>query len=96
MTFPHPNVMHLLLAICAGEPLDVDGDNLRVTLPVRNGVEVIPGVLEDYEALEERGWITGDDPPKLTEQGEYALERWMRQVHGKRVIAKTIRMGAFK
>ena len=95
MTFPHHDTMHLLLAICAGEKLDVADGVLRVTLPVRNGVEVIEDVVDEYAALEERGWITSDDPPKITERGEYALGRWMEKTYRKKVKARTIRMGVF-
>lgn len=96
MTFPHSDTMHLLLAICAGEKLDVADGVLRVHLPVRDGVKVIDDIVDDYAALESRGWITTDEPPRLTEQGEYALGRWMKAMYRKDVKVRTIRMGVFR
>ena len=96
MTFPPNDMMHLLLAIAAGEKLDVADGVLRVTLPTRDGEKVIEDVVDEYAGLEERGWITSGDSPEATERGRYALERWLKANYGISVKAGTIRMGVFK
>lgn len=95
MQFPHNNTMHLLLAIAAGERLNVTDGTLCVTLPTRGGTKVVADVVDEYAALEERGWITTTDPPEATDRGRYAIERWLKQHYRVSVKASTIRMGRF-
>lgn len=94
MVFPDDQVMTFLLAIATKQDIvPVDGV-LTVHLP-RGGV--IEDVVEQLDALEERGWveIQGEDDksyPQLTEQGQYALERWLKKNFDLRVPAESIRL----
>lgn len=97
MDFPARDTMCLLLAVAANHPPEVSDGELICRLPLPGGKEhIVLDVLAEYEALEQRGWITTDDPPKATEQGHYALERWFKQEYGIKLKAQTIRMGVYR
>lgn len=95
--FPGTETMFVLLSLAAGDHARVRDGRLDLDLPhVNGGVKVLEDVLDHYDALESRGWVTGDDPPQLTEQGHYALRRWLAKRGRRDVDTRTIRMGVYR
>lgn len=79
MTFPTDDVMCLLLAIWRGVPLEPVDGVLTVVVPLRTVSIIVENVADEFDALEDRGWIEVRDPrPVVTEKGVYALRRWLK------------------
>ncbi len=95
MKFPDDDTMHLLLAIQLRQPLiPVDGV-LILVITGATDTRTVVDLGAELDALEERGWVTVQDPrPVLTEQGRYALERFLKVRFGARVVASQLRMDA--
>jgi hypothetical protein len=67
----------LMLAIHGGSEIGVDGTDLYLDVGDAGRMPVPP---ETLDALEDRWWVTiGDDGTALTEQGLFALKKWMRK-----------------
>lgn len=97
MTFPSdPTVMLLLLAIHTGQRLDVTDGTLTLEVPGVAEPVALANLDDSLTALESRQWITiGEAGPVVTEQGHYALTRYLKKygVHPERF---TLSMRAVK
>ena len=96
MTFPDNSIMFLLLAIQNKRPLEPVDGTLTLHLTDKEGDVVVRNLDTELDELEDRGWVEIREPyPVLTEQGAYALDRFMKERYGKRAVAmlRAIRAG---
>jgi hypothetical protein len=85
-----PAVMLLLLAVHTGQRVGADDGRMTLEVPGVDGPVALDGLDSALDALESRGWVTIEDAgPTATEQGRYALSRWMNAKLGRRVTATT-------
>jgi hypothetical protein len=89
VTFPDdPAVMLLLLAVYTGQRVGADDGRMTLEVPGVDGPVALDGLDSALDALESRGWVTIEDAgPACTEQGRYALARWMNAKVGRRRFA---------
>lgn len=81
----------VLMALASGERMGVHAGEIAI----RSGGEWLPvsdGVLA---CLEERGWVAhGADCTTATEQGRYAIDRWLVKRYGRKAKGGAYRLTA--
>ena len=90
----HDSAMLVLMALATGEQVRPAADGEALELTVENGA--VPADRETFDRLEELAWVViGPDGVRVTERGNYWLQKWLRKLGvrmtpGTRIAAKVV------